>query len=66
MYDKIVLQEYLSWLIDQAILDTENRDDILQAMRVCDAVLFNHRNVSALELAQFDTNLEKWCDQTID
>ena len=43
MYDTVVLQEYLSWLIDQAILDTDNRDAILQDMRVCDAVLFKHR-----------------------
>ena len=50
MYDTVVLQEYLSWLIDQAILDTDNRDAILQDMRVCDAVLFKHRNVSSLEL----------------
>ena len=64
MYDKIVLQEYLSWLIDQAILDTNNRDAILQAMRVCDAVLFKHRWVSDLELKKFDTNLEAWYDKS--
>ena len=64
MYDTVVLQEYLSWLIDQAILDTDNRDAILQAMRVCDAVLFKHRNVSALELMKFDANLEAWYDKS--
>ena len=64
MYDKIVLQEYLSWLIDQAILNTDNRDAILQDMRVCDAVLFKHRNVSTLELMKFDTNLEAWYDKS--
>ena len=65
MYDTVVLQEYLSWLIDQAILDTDNRDAILQDMRVCDAVLFKHRSVSTLELMQFDSNLERWYDKGI-
>ena len=64
MYDTVVLQEYLSWLIDQAILDTENHDAILQDMRVCDAVLFKHRNVSTLELMKFDANLEAWYDKS--
>lgn len=64
MYDTVVLQEYLSWLIDQAILDTNNRDAILQDMRVCDAVLFKHRNVSTLELMRFESNLEAWYDNS--
>ena len=66
MYDTVVLQEYLSWLIDQAILDTDNRDAILQEIRVCDAVLLKHRNVSALELMKFDANLEAWYDKGAD
>ena len=66
MYDTVVLQEYLSWLIDQAILDTDNRDAILQDMRVCDAVLFKNRYVSALELMKFDANLERWYDKSSD
>ena len=64
MYDTVVLQEYLSWLIDQAILDTFNRDAIFQDMRVCDAVLFKHRWVSDLELKKFDANLEAWYDKS--
>ena len=64
MYDTVVLQEYLSWLIDQAILDTNNRDAIFQDMRVCDAVLFKHRWVSDLELKKFDINLEAWYDKS--
>ena len=64
MYDTVVLQEYLSWLIDQAILDTFNRDAILQDMRVCDAVLFKHRWVSDLELKKFYTNMEAWYDKS--
>ena len=64
MYDTVVLQEYLSWLIDQAILDTNNRDAIFQDMRVCDAVLFKHRWVSDLELREFDINLEARYDKS--
>ena len=66
MYDTVVLQEYLSWLIDQAILDTDNRDAILQDMRVCDAMLFKNRYVSSLELMKFDANLEAWYDKGAD